>query len=68
MEVFCDASENLFRSVLLFCVWGEKKVSIMSKCRFLDVEIEVVGRTVSLLTAWISFPLVATGSYNRNGM
>ena len=40
----------------------------MSKCRFLEMEIEVVGRTGSLLTTWISFPLVAIGSYNRIGM
>lgn len=40
----------------------------MSKCRFLEMEIEVVGSTVSLLTTWISFPSVAIGSYNRIGM
>lgn len=34
----------------VFCV-GKKKVSIMSKCRFLEMEIELVGRTVTLLTA-----------------
>ena len=47
---------------------GKKKVSIMSKCRFLEMEIELVGRTVTLLTAWMLFPLVAIGSCNRIGM
>ena len=36
----------------VFCVKKDlKKVSIMSKCRFLEMEIELVGRTVTLLTA-----------------
>lgn len=52
---------NLFRSVLC-----EKSLSIMSECRFLETEIEVVGRTVSLLTASILFPLVAIGSYKQD--
>ena len=46
-KTFYDVSKNIFRSVLC----GKKKVSIMSKCRFLEMEIELVGRTVTLLTA-----------------
>lgn len=45
-----------------------KNVSIVFKHKFLEMEIEVLGRTVSLLTSWILFPLVAIGSHDRVGM
>lgn len=49
----------------IFCV---KNVSMMSKRRFLEMEIEVLGGTVSLLTTWILFPLVAIRFHDRIGM
>lgn len=55
---------DIFRSVFY-----ERHVSIMSKFRFLEMRIEVLDGTVSLLTAWILFLLVAAvGSYDRVGM
>lgn len=58
MEIFHDVSKDIFKNIL----------RSMSKCRFLEMEIEALASTVSLLTAWMLFLLVATGSYDRIGM
>lgn len=60
---FHDKSHDIFRVVLC-----EKWVSIMFKRGFLEMEIEVLGGTVSLLTGGILFPSAAVGSRDSIGM
>lgn len=49
-------------------VFSVKDMCLECQFRFLEMRIEVLDGTVSLLTPWILFLLVAIGSYDRIGM